>query len=121
MRDVVESITATIGVAGCLVLAVVATVGLSWGGYLAYLKFVEGPAITQHTLNIRHSLGYVDAQNSHARDLITEYAGVSASDSSHRCALLLDIRANAAQLSPAEVSADVAQFLSVHQTDCGGQ
>ena len=106
----------SVGVGFGILIIFVAAVALSWGGYLLYLKVVEGPAINQHTLNVRHSIGYIDAQNAHSRADMTEYTG--ATDSAHQCALLKDIRATEGQLSPNEVSSDVAQFTALHTADC---
>jgi hypothetical protein len=105
-----------VGVGVGILIFVIVFVALSWGGYLAYLRFVEGPAINQHTLNVRHSIGYIDAQNAHSRNDIGEYTG--ATDPAHQCALLKDIRATEGQLQPDEVSSDVAQFMALHASDC---
>ena len=107
------------GAVGAAVLLVVL-------GYTVWLHF-EGRLISQHTQNVRHSIGYVDAQNAHCEQDISDYTDARAAsardagndqaesaDQAHMRALIADCRATVGQLSTGEVAAPVAQFLAAH-------
>lgn len=104
------------GSVGLLVLLLVMGITL-W-------QHFEGGLISQHTLNVRHSIGYVDAQNAHCEQDISDYQAAAAAlahdtdeqaqraDRAHMLALVADCRSTVGQLSPGEVAAPVAQFLA---------
>ena len=102
---------------------------LGWALWLFYLHFIEGPAITTHTQNVRHSQGYVDAQNAHCEQDMGDYQAAAAdyardskatdsqaanADQAHMNALVADCRNTVGQLSTSEVAPPVASFLSTH-------
>jgi hypothetical protein len=107
--------------------AVAAAVLLVVFGIFVWQRF-EGGLISQHTLNVRHSIGYVDAQNSHCEQVsIPDYSAAKASfdrdagnaqaqrdDRAQMAAAVTDCRTTVGQLSPGEVAAPVAQFLAEH-------
>jgi hypothetical protein len=103
-----------------VLLAVVVMVGLCWGGYLLWLRVVEGPAITQHAHNIRHSLNFTQAANMRAESMIPDYdAAVEAQDTTHASSLRSAICSAAGSIDPSEQSADVRTFAETHCV--GGQ
>lgn len=111
-----------LAVGGVAVAVLLAVMGVSvW-------QHFEGGLISQHVQNVRHSIGYVDAQNAHCRQDISDYADARAAfardaadsqaqagDQAHMLALVSDCRATVGQLSSGEVAGDVAQFLAAHQ------
>lgn len=95
---------------------------------VAIWQHFEGELMSQHTKNIRHSIGYIDAQNSHCEQDMADYDAAAAAfardagnpdaqvaDQSHMRALVVDCRNAAGQLAPDEVVSPVAQFLAAHQ------
>jgi len=123
IRDAAEvGLSATVLIIiGGVALVMVAIIG-TWLWLAA-----EGPFYSKHTQNIRHSIGYVDAQNAHCESDIRDYTDaqaaaqrdkadpqVEAADNAHMAALVSDCRDTVAQLSPSEVAAPVAQFLAAH-------
>src|SRR5258708_27109600 len=108
-----KSIAASLGVGGCAIVAVVALVLLSWGGYLAYLKWVYPQAQTLQFQGVKHSQGYVQSQNAHAEDLIRDYEIAKENgDKAHMSADHQDICNLAHTLDPSELYSDVSQFIS---------
>lgn len=106
---------------GTVVLVFAAIVGTA-----LWLQF-EGGLISQHTQNVRRSMGYVDAQNSHCEQDVTDYTSAKSQydrdagnpqaqsdDLAHMNADVADCRVTVGQLSPGEVAAPVAQFLAAH-------
>lgn len=88
----------------------------------------EGWFISKHTQNIRHSIGYVDAQNSLCREDMREYDAAATdaakntgvpevvkADASHEASLLNDCRGTISQLQPSEIASDVSSWLAQHQ------
>ena len=110
------------GVVAIVVIVVVAAIV----GTAIWLHF-QGGFQSQETRNIRHSIGYVDAQNAHCEQDISDYSAAKAAyvrdaadqqaqaaDQAHMLALVSDCRSTVGQLSPDEVAAPVAQFLAAH-------
>jgi hypothetical protein len=108
MREVAGGL----GVVGGIVAAVIGVTLLGITSLFIWLHF-EGQAITQHTQNIRHSIGYVDAQNAICRSDMKDWA--SAPDKAHKNYFVGDCRAAVGQLSTGEVAPDVQAFLDQNQ------
>ncbi len=121
----IESFRWTVGTVALAVAVVGLAVLLTVMGVSLWQHF-EGGLISQHTLNIRHSIGYIDAQNAHCEQDISDYTAAKAAlahdaddqartaDTAHMLALVSDCHSAAGQLSPSEVAAPVAQFLAAH-------
>jgi hypothetical protein len=110
-----DRIGANVLLRGLFVVALI--VALSWGGYLAYLRFVEGPAITQHGQNVRHSIDFIQGANGRAESMIPDYdTAVTSGDTTHANSLRNNICSAAGSISPTEQSADVRSFAIDH---CG--
>lgn len=110
-----DRIGANLLMRGILVLAILTV--LSWGGYLAYLHFVEGPAITQHGQNIRHSINFIQSANMRAESMIPDYdTAVTSGDMTHANALRNSICSAAGSITPTEQSEAVRSFAIDH---CG--
>ena len=117
MRDIVAAIGAFWAALLGFVIVLVVITGLSWAGYLAYLHFVEGPAITQHAQNVRHSLNFVQAANQRAENAIAEFETDAASgDAVHANADRLQACSAANTITTAEMQPDVLAFVTAH---CG--
>jgi len=98
-------------------LLLLALVGLSWGGYLIYLHYVEAPATTQHAQNIRHSLNFVQAANQRAEGSIAEYTADTANgDQAHASADRLAACSALSSITQSEMQPDVLSFAMTH---CG--
>src|SRR5437016_3823264 len=89
------------------VLLVLAVIALSWGGYLTYLRLVEGPAITQHAQNVRHSLDFTQSANQRAESYITDYTvATNTGDTAHAAASKNQACSAAHSINPDEQVAD---------------
>jgi hypothetical protein len=98
-----DRVGANILLRGIVVMALLTA--LSWGSYLAYLHFVEGPAITQHGQNMR------------AESMIPDYdAAIVSGDTTHMNSLRNAICSAALSINPDERDTDVRGFTSLH---CG--
>ncbi len=105
-----------------IILVVVAIVGIGTG-------VLEIPFRSLQYVAVKHSVGYVEARNSHMRDQIVQYvqdqrdmdtkykgdASAVASTKAHMAAILKDVRSTAAELDGFEIASDVAQFLDGHR------
>lgn len=82
------------------------------------------------TQNTRHSIGYIDAHNSHMRDLIVQYKSdqkdliiyannqdMISNTNAHMKSILNDVRTSANELDSKDVATDVQQFLADHKND----
>jgi hypothetical protein len=99
-------------------LAIGAVLALGWGIQLTYLRFVEGPAITQHAQNVRHSLNFTQTANQRAQTAMAEYTTDSANgDTTHANADRLQACSAAHTINPDEQASDVRAFVV---QNCGG-
>lgn len=113
MREVFAGFGVVVGTVAAISVVII----LSWGGYLVYLHFVEGPAITQHAQNIRHSLNFVQAANQRAEDAIAEFqADAADNDTAHANADRIQACSAASTITTAEQQPNVQAFVLAH---CG--
>lgn len=114
-----RSVVTAIGLFWAWIIAVLIIIAVCWLSYLAYLRFVEAPAITQHAQNVRHSLNFVQAANQRAENAIAEFTGDTASgDTAHANADRIMACSAASTIDTSEQQPDVQAFVLAH---CAGQ